>query len=102
MRVSAKMESPPVTNDLRFMVALPPFGNSLKHGYKITALFSLREIKESVLHRIQSYAGSVSGHIHNHTFQYDPDIRNYVRERLSGFIQIQADHAWKNRSTGAD
>ena len=72
----------------------------MKHGYEIIASFSLREIEEPVLHRIQSYAGSVSGHIHNYTFQFDPGIRNYVRERLSGFIQIQVDHARKNQSTG--
>jgi hypothetical protein len=84
------------------MVALPPFGKSLKHGYEIIASFSPREIKEPALFRIQSYAGSVSGHIHNRTFQYVSGTGNYVRERLSGFIQMQADHARKNQPTGTD
>jgi hypothetical protein len=102
MRVRAKMESPFLRKDLRFTAALPPFRDSLKHGYEKTASFSLGGIPESVLFRVFSYGVTVSGHNHNPAIKHLPGIRFYVGELLCGFIPVQADHPGWNQATGAD
>ena len=84
------MESPPVRNDLRFIVGLLPFGNSLTLSHEIAVSFSLRGIQEPVLFRVHSHADSVSCHNHNRAIRHLPGIRIYVGEPLCGFIPVKA------------
>ena len=89
MRASANMESPPVRNDLRFIVGLLPFGNSLTLGCEITVSSSLRGIQKTVLFRIHSYADSVSGHNRNRPIRHLPVIRFCVGERCAASSQCR-------------
>jgi len=62
MRVSAMMVSPPVRNDLRFIVGLLPFRDSLTLSCEIAVSLSLRGLEEPVSSASIHFADSVPGH----------------------------------------